>query len=144
MEQLCQYHIQRQQISTAYEVAVKALSLAEPTRDTVLILGAEYNLGETAFWLGNWTEAAQHWQRTLSLYDRDHHGQLCLSFGIDPWVLGSGLLAVVEVVLGKPDHARRRRDEVVEYGRQLGHALSRGLSLLISALVDIVLSDVDA
>jgi tetratricopeptide (TPR) repeat protein len=144
MGQLCQYHIERQQLSAARVLAVEALPLAESTGDTALILEAEYNLGETAFWLGHWTEAAQHWQRTLSLYERDHHGQLYLLFGMDPWIIGAGLLAVVEVVLGKPDHARRRRDEVVEYGRQLGHALSRALSLITSTWVDIVLNDMDA
>src|SRR6266850_956171 len=59
MGQLCQYHLQRQQLSAARVLAVEALSLAEPTQDTALILEAEYNLGETAFWLGDWTEAAQ-------------------------------------------------------------------------------------
>jgi tetratricopeptide (TPR) repeat protein len=144
MWQLCQYHIERQQLSAARVLAVEALPLAESTGDTALILEAEYNLGETAFWLGNWTEAAQHWQRTLSLYDRDHHGQLCLSFGVDPWILGASILAIVEVGLGRPDHARRRRNEVVEYCRQLGHNLSRVMMLVLSAWVDIVLNDRDA
>src|SRR5262245_24564718 len=76
MWQLCQYHIERQQLSAARVLAVETLPLAESTGDIALILEAEYNLGETAFWLGHWTEAAQHWQRTLSLYERDHHGQL--------------------------------------------------------------------
>src|SRR5208337_4118995 len=98
------------QLDTALQLAQQMLQLAEESKDTALLLEANYALGDTLFWAGDFERSLHHVEEALKLYDRPKHHSLAFVYGgYDPAVASLAFSAWDLWMLGRPD---RRSTEV--------------------------------
>jgi class 3 adenylate cyclase/tetratricopeptide (TPR) repeat protein len=123
---LCQSNIAQaaQGLAQAFELAEESLRLAESTHKPEQLLAAHYNMGECLWRLGRLGEAAGHLNRALGLYDARQHRLLAPDYGVDLWIICSGMLSWTELFLGRADQAATRIEATLAYAREVGHAFS--------------------
>jgi class 3 adenylate cyclase/tetratricopeptide (TPR) repeat protein len=127
--------ISQGRLARAHELARQAWRLAESSNDRRLLLGGHHLLGETAYWMGNFSESRSHLAQAAELYDHAVDGDLALFYGMDPLVLANTVLAFVEVVTGRPDRAEKLCREAHARATELSHLYSNAFSLCGTASV---------
>lgn len=118
------YFVVRAKLQTARELGEQILNMAQGAKDTVLLVEANYALGVTCFWLGEFVPARQHLEQGIALYDpRMHHSHILL-FGQNEGAVCLCRIALVLWYLGYPDQALARGAEALALAQELSHSAS--------------------
>src|SRR5271166_4200721 len=126
----------RGQVDTALQLAQQMLALAEESQDTALLLEANYALGDTLFWAGDFERSLQHVEQALKLYDRPKHHSLAFVYGgYDPAVASLAYSSWDLWMLGLPEQAVARSDKSVALANGLHHPFSQAIALSFAAML---------
>jgi class 3 adenylate cyclase/tetratricopeptide (TPR) repeat protein len=116
------------ELAKARELAEQVLELAQTHSESLLVVG-EYMLGAMMFWQGDFDEAYEHLDRSLSLYDPAKVFTQNLAAQIDPGCSAMYHLTWTLWVLGYPDQARAMSEETVRTARKLHQPFTLGMVL---------------
>lgn len=67
------FHFVRGELQTAHEVAQQFMRLAQGIQDPTLLLEAHRALGEILYFLGEFSSAREHVERSIALYKPQQH-----------------------------------------------------------------------
>jgi class 3 adenylate cyclase/predicted ATPase len=119
----------------ACELGEQLLTLAQRVQDPALLLVAYDVLGDTSFWLGEFTAAREHLERGIALYDPRQHRSHGFLYGYDSGGACLSFVASALWHLGCPDQALTRIHEAVTLTEELSHPFSLALALYHAVLV---------
>ncbi len=139
---LWQFHLTRAEYPLARELGEQLLSLAQSSRDRALLVEAYGAVGVTDFLLGELLTARTTLEEAIARYDFQEHRTLAFTYGQDPWVACAGNLGQVLWLLGYPDQARQRCEQIVQYAQELGHPFTQAFALSDCALIYQYIRDV--
>jgi predicted ATPase len=129
------FHLVRGDLRPARELGAQLLDLAQSGDDPGLLLEAHRALGATMYFHGDLTQAREHLEAGLRLYDPETHAGHAFVFGQDPGVSCLAYLAQVQWQLGYPDAAERIAGEAVGLARRIAHPFSLAFALDMGAAV---------
>jgi class 3 adenylate cyclase/predicted ATPase len=133
---LWEFHELRGDLKTALELAEELFRLALAVDDVALRLVAHDVLGDTLYWLGEFTRSLEHLERGIELYRSDEHRDLAHQHaGYDPGVACRSFSAYALWYLGYPDRAVRRNEEAIALARELSQTFSMIVAVEFSAVV---------
>jgi class 3 adenylate cyclase/predicted ATPase len=133
---LWEYHELRGDLKTALKLAEELFRLALAGDDAALRLVAHDVLGDTLYWLGEFTRSLEHLERGIELYRSDEHRALAHQHaGYDPGVACRSFSAYALWYLGYPDRAVRRNEEAIALARELSQTFSMILAVEFGAVV---------
>jgi predicted ATPase len=112
------------------------LELAEESKDTALLLEANYALGDMLFWAADFERSLHHLDEALRLYDRPKHHSLAFVYGgYDPAVASLAFSSWDLWMLGRADQAVDRSNRSVELANALHQPFSQAVALSFAALL---------
>jgi adenylate cyclase len=120
-------------LQTARELAEQLLTVATGQKDPALILQGYRALGDTLFWLGEFTAARTHLEQGIALYDPTQHRTHVFIYGQDPGMGCRAYAAHTLWILGYPDQALHLSQEAITVGQALSHPFSLVFALSFSA-----------
>ena len=133
---LWEFHELRGDLKTALELAEELFRLAQAADDPALRLIAHDVLGDTLYWLGEFTRSREHLERGIALYRFDEHRGLAHQHaGYDPGVACLIFSAYAFWYLGYPDRAVRRIEEAIALARELSQTFSMIMAVEFGAVV---------
>jgi predicted ATPase len=135
----------RAELHQARALAEESLRLVQDRPDPVLLSRAHDVLGETSFYLGEFTATRAHMEQCLALYDPQQHQRSDLRYeGPSRGVTGLVFLAKALWILGYPDQALTKTDEACDLAYQLAHPVSLALALDFAAGLHVFRREVQA
>jgi class 3 adenylate cyclase/predicted ATPase len=128
------FYYVRGEIRQARELGEQLLSQAESVRDQVSLLVAHYALGNVFCSSGKGLLAREHHERSVALYNPQHHRALASLYGgADPKVMILSVAALALWILGYPDQAQERSRETITWAQELSHPHSLAWALCFAA-----------
>ncbi|MDH3599165.1 MAG: winged helix-turn-helix domain-containing protein, partial [Candidatus Tectomicrobia bacterium] len=122
---LWEFYEARAEYQTARELGEQLLNLAQRNNDLVLLIVSHDVLGDTLFWLGEFSASQAHIDHGLALYDRQqHHSHTVLYGAYDPGVLCLYFAALNLWWMGYPQQAWQRIQETLSLAQDLKHPYS--------------------
>jgi len=135
----------RASLVKAHALGGQLLKLARRTRrsETVdqsrqrtgQLIEAHRALGMTMLYAGRFVESRNHLERAINLYDRNLHGYLIETHGIDPEIVSLSYLGFVSWFLGRPDEAQKYSEHAILIAEKLQHPFTLAFALAFSAYV---------
>ncbi len=113
-------HLVRSEFRAAYEIAEDLLRRARSANDLIFSMFAHQALGDTSYSLGEFRHAREHLEMAICLSS----GRRQRALGVDMEVVARSYAAGTIQLLGYPDQALRRAEEVVELARALSDPFS--------------------
>jgi predicted ATPase len=86
-------------------------------------------VAQPSLFTGELTQAREHFEQSLSLYDSARHRPLTRLYGLDPGVAGHAFLSLTLWFLGYPELALKRSQESRHLAREVSHAHGQALAL---------------
>ncbi len=117
---LFRFHFVRANFTMAQEIAEQVLRLAQQTSDSLIFLIAHSLLAVPFASRGAFTSAREHFDKGVSLYDRQQHQFMASVYGDDPGITCLSLRALSLWFLGYPDQALHSAQEGFALARDLG------------------------
>ncbi|MBC7860628.1 MAG: AAA family ATPase [Burkholderiaceae bacterium] len=118
---------------SALAFAQTLLGLAEQLADPVLLIQANYVLGNNTLFLGQFDTSRAHTQLAISACRAAHHEKLVETFGENTCVTSGAFLSWALWFLGFPDQARQASDDSIGLARRIAHPHSLGFALAFGA-----------
>src|SRR5262249_38065797 len=87
------FHLVRAEYQTARELGEQFFSLARKRQEPALLLQAHSQLGNTLFWLGDFTSAREYSEQGIALHHPQQHRSLAFLYGEHPGVVCLGFAA---------------------------------------------------
>jgi hypothetical protein len=112
------FHFGRAEWQTARELAEQLLRLAQSLQDSALLIEAYRGLGGALCYLGEVVSALAHLEQEIALYDPLQHGAHAFLYGGDPKVACLFSVALSQWLLGCPDQALKRSQEVLTFAQE--------------------------
>jgi predicted ATPase len=109
------------------------LELAERQEDSLTLAAAHSMCAYTAWWQGHFVEVHDHTRQCLALYDTDGHRMGAAAYNQNPAIVCGYVHALNMWMLGYPSQAVEAMERTLAYARELQHANSIGISLLMFA-----------
>ena len=120
------------------EVAEQALALAERGDDAGLLAGAHYELGHIMYFCGEFAASNEHCERAFELFGAGPYR----NFWEAENARASAILPVWNsILLGYPDTARKRSNDMLALARRSADPTSIALPLLFDAAANSILGD---
>jgi tetratricopeptide (TPR) repeat protein len=123
----------RAEYRAALELGQQCLLLAQSAKDPVLLVEAHHALGAGYCASGNFTEALEHLEQAISLYDPARYGSHAYAYGQDPAVLCLIWSGFALWFLGYPDRALKRNDEGLALAQKLSHPATSATAAAFAA-----------
>ncbi len=131
---LSRIYSNRGDVRKGYKLAEQIMSIAVKGQDPELLLVGHRGLGVNLLFLAEAAIAQPYLEQGIALYKPEQHGSLVFVYGgIDPKVQCLTHLAHTLWLLGYPDQARERSEEVLTFGRGLSHPYSLGHAMAYAA-----------
>jgi class 3 adenylate cyclase/predicted ATPase len=130
-------------LAAAAELAQEALTAAERTGEPFDLLSSHYLVGLPLLFQGNFSQALQHFEHSIKLYDPTEHASLAYSVGFDPGVDARSHAGWCHWYLGQPDRALAMSEEAVALAQRVEHPLSLALALFWGGVVHILRGEFD-
>ena len=108
----------RGDLLTAKELSMQLLRLAQDAEDPDCLIEACVATGLTAVCLGEFTDAWDHLQRGIAIYDSERHRGHTFLYGQDPGVVCLSWGAWALWFLGYPEQALRKSHEAITLARE--------------------------
>ncbi len=126
----------RGQLDTALQLGQQMLELAEDSKNSALLLEANYAFGDNLFWAGDFERSLRHCEEAVRLYSRPKHHSLAFVYGgYDPAVASLAYSAWDLWMLGHPEQAVARSDESLALAESLQHPFSQAIALSFAAML---------
>ena len=109
------------------------MDLAHAAGEGGLLVEAERAVGVDLFHAGELTAARDHLESGLALYEFDQHHRHAFVYGHDPAISLLGYLSHTLWLLGYPDQALARTEELLTLSQRLSHPFSHGHALVWGA-----------
>jgi predicted ATPase len=130
------FYALRAEHSTARELAVQLLSLAQKIHSPTSLVLAHEILGFTLFFLGEFLLARGHMEQCSTLYDPQKDSPLVSGVVNDPKVQCLSFAAWTLCLLGYPDQALKRMNEALTLAQELSHPYSLAYALTVATRLD--------
>jgi len=137
------FYLVRGELQTAHELASEMLATGQALHDDAMTLEGHWTLGDTLFWRGKLTEARDHLEQAIALYQPQKHHQHAFLYGQDPYVVSHCYLAYTEWFLGSNEGAVLHAHHARQRAAQLKHPFSISWSLGFTAVIKQWQHDVD-
>lgn len=124
------FHLMRGRLSRSQEEAARVLQLAEQANDPRLMLTAHLLLGAAAIYLANYSNAREHLEQVVALYDPVEHSALAFQQGQDPGIQALAFLSRVLWLQGYPEQALEKCQEAFQLAIELNHPYSCTIAIL--------------
>lgn len=125
----------RLELDQAMEYGLALLEVAQRTDDQLLNVEANYALGVTSFWEGDFTASASFLEEAIARYSSDHHERHIALYSQDPKVVCLCRLGLTRSYLGYPRLAASARDEAITLAEELEHPFSLGHAYAFGAVI---------
>ena len=136
------FYIVGTDLQTARELGVQCLKMAQDAQDPALLLEAYTLVGPASFYLGELVQGRAEMEEAITLYDPQQHHSYGFVYGTDPGVVALGFTARALYLLGYPEQARQRGDELLALARELSaHHNSVGAAWMHLAVLHLLLWD---
>ena len=133
---LWEFYEVRAELKRACELGEQLYELAESSGDSGFRVTALDVMGDTVFYLGEFSRAIGYLQEGEALYDREQHHELAYLFGgYDIGVAIRCYLAMTQCLRGYPDRGLQWMSEADSLVEQLSHPFSQSIALVIGAMV---------
>jgi predicted ATPase len=132
---LWRLYVNRAELHTARALGEQLVMLAQNSQDPALLLQAYRALGPTVMYGGELALARAHLEQGIALYDRQQHRIHTLLYGQDPGVVCHIYAALALWLLGYPEQAQQRVDEVQSLVQELEHPFSLAYVLSHTAII---------
>jgi predicted ATPase len=128
---LWSFHIVRAECDKARELGEQFLSIAQRTDDNELLTEAHAALGSAFYSLGEFTQAREHFERSIALHHLGRRRSFAIS--IEPGVFCTSFAAQVLWCLGYPQQALELSQQSVSLSERTLHPFSRAWALGLTA-----------
>jgi class 3 adenylate cyclase/predicted ATPase len=128
-------HQQRGELQTARELQAQSFALAQDLQDPAHRVSAHCNMGITLYYLGELTSAQAHLEQAIALHVPQSDHSLTLFAGQDNMLICLGYTAWSLWILGYPDQALRRSQEMLTYAQASSHAFTLTRALFYAAVL---------
>jgi predicted ATPase len=125
----------RAELVTAREIAEELLRLADRLPYPGLGMRGHWAMEITFTHLGEFRLAMEHYEKALSLYDRERHLDDAFFYALNPGVAMPCFAALSLWFLGLPDQAVARIEEALTFARELSEPHSLAHALLFAAIL---------
>jgi predicted ATPase len=129
-------------LAQARNLGTQCIELAEHLGQKNLLIGAHHLSAEALFWLGDFSQSRAHLEQATGLYDPAQHQPLMMLYGMDPWVLSAGMLAMSLQRLGRFDASRVLAERVACEAQRISHPFTLAFGMMLAALTAIDLREV--
>jgi predicted ATPase len=129
------HNLVRSQLLTSRQLAQECLALAQRVDKTAFLMEAHRMMDETAFYLGEFSQARQHFEQSLALYDPLEHRAHAEVYGQDPGVALLSHGCCILWHLGYQDQALKRSQEAIALAEAQEHPFSLAFALCYSAMM---------
>jgi len=129
------HNLVRSELQTSRKLAQECLSLAQRSDKAAFLMEAHRMTDETAFYLGEFTRAREHFEHSLALYDPQKYRTHADVYGQDPGVALLSHGCCILWHLGYPDQALRRSQEAIALAEAQDHPFSLAFALCYSAMM---------
>jgi len=129
------HNLVRSELNTSRDLAQECLALAQRTNKPAFLMEAHRMADETAFYLGEFTQAREHFEHSLALYDPKTYRSHAAVYGQDPGVALLSHGCCILWHLGYPDQALRRSQEAIALAEAQDHPFSLAFALCYSAMM---------
>jgi class 3 adenylate cyclase/predicted ATPase len=137
------FHLQRDELKEAHEVACELLHLGEERGDVAAQSTGCRIVGSALTQFGRFIESRAAFEKALATYDPVRDRSSALVYAIDTRVLCLSWLSHLYLILGHPEQARARSNEVPAHARELGHPATTAVSLALGCMLHQLLQDKD-
>ncbi len=127
------FHTTRGESKEPYNLAKQLFDLTQSQDDAALVLVGQLAMGIPKFLLGQLTDARQHLEQALALYDAHSHETLTPIYGQDLGVVALSYLAWVLSYLGRPEQALRHSADALALAQEREHPFSQTFALTFAA-----------
>jgi predicted ATPase len=132
---LQRFYLARPEMQIARELGEECLTLAQRTRDAILLEEAHRAMGTTLYRLGEFVPARAHLERSIALHDSQRYHARASPYGLDAGVFCSGYLAWALWFLGFPDQALQRGHETLNLARESSNPVGLSAALIVNTYI---------
>jgi predicted ATPase len=132
---LQRFYLARPEMQIARELGEECLTLAQRTRDAILLEEAHRAMGTTLYRLGEFVPARAHLKRSIALHDSQRYHARASPYGLDAGVFCSGYLAWALWFLGFPDQALQRGHETLNLARESSNPVGLSAALIVNTYI---------
>lgn len=118
---LCSFYTVRGECRTGWKVTESLLRLAENLNNPTLLMMAHLARGGTSVWVGRFTEAKEHLEKSIVFYNSQHDHSLPTPLGYDPGIACLSYASLALWGAGYPDQALSRVREALQRAQELNH-----------------------
>jgi len=130
------FYQMRGEMQPARELAEQCLRLAQSTHSSTPLIWAHNQLGQTLFFLGEFSLAHDHMRQGIALYNPQEHSPLVSgTIPQDPGVSCLCYAAFALWHLGYPDQALKKAQETLTLAQELSHPYSLAYALYCAAFL---------
>jgi predicted ATPase len=127
------YYVVRAELHEARQLAEQLLRLAESVQDPALVMGAHYVLGTSLQLLGEPVAGHEQFERAIALHNPQQHRAYRALYRRDPGLYCRSQSVRTLWLLGYPEQAERRLQEVLALARQIADPQSLAFVLAFPA-----------
>ena len=117
-------HIVQAEFQQAHRYSKELIRLAERQEDLLLMVEANYAMGVTMFWLGNFQPSRDYLERAIALYNPQNSSIHISLYSQNPKVICQCRNAFNLWCLGFPSQAAEASQLALEYAQELAHPFS--------------------
>lgn len=132
---LITFYVGRAELEISEQLLARLMDVAEHSGKSSELLLAHEHLGIVRYFEGKPTEALEHYEKAITLYDPVKHAQLAQIHGEDLGVFSHNWTAWALWILGRPDQALTRCREAIELGEKSSHPFSHAYAFLWTAIL---------
>jgi DNA-binding SARP family transcriptional activator/predicted ATPase len=138
---LSRFYLVQPNLARGLEVSQQLLALAEAAQDDGLLLEAHFAMGTYHLHRGALQEGRHLLEQCLARFDPARHSDHTLTFGQDPWVVGSAYLAWTLWCLGEPAAAQAQVEAGLARAEAINHPYSQVAMLTYACVQQQFLGD---
>ncbi len=131
---LCHFHFNRLELADGLRYSREMLALGERTGARQPLLTGHRGVGTAMLLAGGFLAARDAFEAVLSIYEPDRDARLAEQTSFDPKVIALINLALIELLLGRPERGLARARASLEGAAQLGHPATLAVALRRDAI----------
>ncbi|HUN58211.1 MAG TPA: AAA family ATPase [Candidatus Binataceae bacterium] len=128
------YYLVHGEIETAHELGEQMLRLAQSTGDDHFLIEGHYAVGAALFYLGDFGDAREQFQRMNALYDKERHSSHAYLYGQEPGVACLSYEGWLLGYLGYPAQALTKIQQALELADETAHPFSQGFAAVFASI----------
>ena len=132
---LWHFHVVRAELRTVHELGEQLLSVAHSFDDPTYLLGGHYVMGGALTCSGEFAQAREHWQQSITLYDAHQRQEHVSLYGSDLGVFSLSFASHASWHLGYPDEALAMSGRALALAQELAHPYSLALAFAYAAML---------